>query len=180
MLEAGILRDGEALELIDGLLIYRDRSARGGDPKTIGEKHNLVIKLLARLEADLEGLGAQMQTQGPVRLSETNEPEPDGAVVRGGPRDCSARVPAGADVESIIEVADSSLEYDRSTKAAMYARAGLAQYVIVNVRDARIEVLEQPAEGTYTLSRVIFPDGSVELRAPGGKRLLVAAARLLP
>lgn len=180
MLEAGILRDGEPLELIDGLLIYKDRSAAGGDPMTIGEKHNHVIQLLARLDPELVAMGAHMQTQGPVRLSETDEPEPDGTVVRGDLADYAARIPTGADVEAVIEVADSSLEYDRSTKALMYARAGIAQYLIVNVRDARVEVYEEPVAGTYTLSRVIFADGSLELRGPQGRRLRVAAARILP
>ena len=49
MMKAGILREGEPIELIDGLLVYKDRSTTGQDPMTIGEKHNLVIKLLARL-----------------------------------------------------------------------------------------------------------------------------------
>lgn len=178
MLKSGILRDAEGLELIDGLLVYKDRAAAGADPMTIGEKHNLVIKLLARLDPDLVTAGAHMQTQGPVRLSERDEPEPDGAVVRGDPRDYADRIPVSSDVTCILEVADSSLEYDRTTKAALYARAGIAQYVIVNLRDFCLELHERPAGGEYADVRIVTAGGVVELKAVGVVR--VAAERLLP
>ncbi len=180
MLDAGILREGEPLELIDGLLLYKDRSASGGDPMTIGEKHNLVIKLLARLDPDLEPHGAHLQTQGPVRLSDASEPEPDGAVLKGDPRAYGERIPSERDVASVIEVADSSLEYDRTTKARLYADAGIAQYLIINVRDGEIEVHEGPSAGGYTRSRVIHRGQDLQLRRSESAALTVAAARLLP
>lgn len=63
MLKAGILRDGEPIELIDGVLVYKDRSDHGADPITIGKRHNLAVKLLARLDPDLAALGCHMQIQ---------------------------------------------------------------------------------------------------------------------
>jgi len=147
---------------------------------TIGEKHNLVIKLLAELSADLREHSAHMQTQGPVQLSEFNEPEPDGAIVKGAPRDYLKRLPSAADVASVIEVADSSLENDRTTKAALYAAAGIEQYVIINVRDGEIEVHEKPARGRYATSRTVGPTETVELRVSPTASLPVPAARLLP
>lgn len=180
MLDAGILRDAEGLELIRGLLVYKDRAASGGDPMTIGELHNLVIKLLNRLDPELVTLGSHMQTQGPVRLSETDEPEPDGAVIRGEPRDYARRIPGAADVLAVIEVADSSLEYDRSDKAALYAGAGILQYVIVNLREGEIEVHESPTGGGYKVHRTVSAGGVLELRASPSATLSVAASRLLP
>lgn len=138
-----------------------------------------MIKLLARLDSELVPFGAHMQTQGPVRLSDNDEPEPDGAVVRGDPRDYADRIPSSADVECIIEVADSSLEYDRSTKALIYARAGVEQYVIVNLREGCLEVSERAVGGRYLQTSVVSV-GAIALRVPGSQRLQVVATRLLP
>ncbi len=172
MLDAGILRDGEPLELIDGLLVMKDRASR--------EKHNLLVKLLAELDVSLRPLGAHMQTQGPVRLSQSDEPEPDGAVVLGVPRDYLSRLPTAADVGALIEVADSSLDYDRTTKARRYALAGIAQYVIVNVPDHCVELYEAPQGETFTKKRIITAAETFELRVTAGRCLPVSASALLP
>jgi Uma2 family endonuclease len=181
MLESGMLREGSPIELIDGLLVGKDRSALGEDPMTIGEKHNLVVKLLARLDAELVAHGCHMQTQGPVNLSPHDAPEPDGLVVRGEPRDYTHRIPEAKDAMAVIEVADSSLEYDRSHKLALYARAGIAQYVIVNVRDGYNEVHETPSpEGRYASSAFVRAGASLPLRVGPDQRLDVEAERILP
>lgn len=140
MLEAGIVREGEPIELIDGLLLHKDRSAKGEDPMTIGRRHNLVVKLLGRLDAELTAQGCHMQTQGPVSIPPHDEPEPDGAVLHGEPRDYTDRLPEARDVASVIEVADASLPYDRTRKLALNARAGIPQYVIVNLQDDVVEI----------------------------------------
>jgi hypothetical protein len=180
MLESGILAEGSKLELIDGLLVHKDRASAGDDPMTTGEKHNLVIKLLARLDAALGALGSHMQTQGPLRLSESDEPEPDGVVLLGGPRDYADRIPASADALSVIEVADSSLEYDRTTKAALYAVAGIAQYVIINLRTSTVEVHDTPKDGQYARVRVLAQGEALALRASPAATLSVPARDILP
>ena len=179
MLVAGILPNAGALELIDGLLVWKDRTAHGGGVMTIGEKHNLVIKLLARLDPDLALQGSHMQTQGPVRLSGTDEPEPDGAIVRGDPRDYADQTPTSADVTCVLEVADSSLEYDRTTKATLYGRAGIPQYVIVNLRHLCLEVFADPADGAYRRSSVVRAGDLVALVTATGD-VSIPAERLLP
>ena len=94
MVSAGILREGEPLELIDGVLVYKDRSDYEEDPMTVGKRQNLVVKLLARLDAELAQLGRHMQTQGPLSIPPHDEPEPDGVVLRGEPRDYADRLTA--------------------------------------------------------------------------------------
>lgn len=182
MVLAGILREGEPIELVDGVLVYKNRSAAGDDPMTIGERHNLVVKLLARLDAELAGRGHHMQTQGPLTLTIHDEPDPDGAVLRGQPRDYIDRLPTAADTSSVIEVSDSSLEYDRTRKLLLYARAGIAQYVIVNLRSNSVEVYEQPitAEARYALTAVLRPPDPLALRLGEGQCLNVDVGRILP
>ena len=181
MLETGILQEGEPVELIDGMLVYKNRSDHGEDPMTIGRRHNLAVKLLARLDPELVPKGYHMQTQGPLSLPPHDEPEPDGVILRGDPRDYIERLPGAADADSVIEVADSSLEYDRNQKLALYARVGITQYLIVNLREGIIEVYEGPVpqEQRFARRSVCHPGERIALRV-GGEVLEIEATRILP
>jgi Uma2 family endonuclease len=182
MLEQGILEEGAPIELIDGVLVYKDRSEQGTDPMTIGKRHALAVKLLGHLDPELTARGCHMQTQGPLSFPPTNEPEPDGAVLRGHARDYTERLPTAADALSVIEVSDASLATDRGDKLAMYARANIAQYVIVNLRQSCIEVHEKPApqDGRYEQVRVFRAGDPFSLRVGDTARLAIDPARLLP
>ena len=142
MIEAGILREGAAVELIEGILVRRDASDVGGDPMTHGPKHayhlQRVVQWAERACADSSH---HVRQQLPVTLSDS-EPEPDVAVVRGSVDDYRTRHPTGAECALVIEIADSSLEYDRTVKAAVYAAAGIPAYWIVNLQDRCIEIHE--------------------------------------
>jgi Uma2 family endonuclease len=181
MLRAGILQEGTPIELIDGQLVYKNRSAAGKEPMTVGELHNLVVKLLAELDAELRTRGCHLQAQGPVSMPPHNEPEPDGAVLRGTPRNYATRLPTAHDAEAIVEVADSSLRYDRTTKLAIYAGAAVAQYVIVNIPDDVVEVYEDPdpQKRKYRTTTILRRGEAVSIRATVG-RLDVPVERLLP
>lgn len=182
MLEAGILSEGAPIELIDGVLVHKDRSDWGEDPMTIGKKHNLGVQLLGELDKELTALGCYVQTQGPIRIPPHDEPEPDGAVVRGTRRDYADRLPSAADVHAVIEVADSSLQYDRTTKLALYARAGIAQYVIVDLRHGCVEIHERPdlEQARYESTTVVRAGDKVALRTGDSTRLDVDATSILP
>ena len=83
MIEAGILQSGDPYELLDGFLVRKDRSAAGADPMSVDPHHAWVVAKLAALTTRLKRLGYFMRTQQPVTLPPHDEPEPDGAVVRG-------------------------------------------------------------------------------------------------
>jgi Uma2 family endonuclease len=182
MLDAGLLADGVPLELIDGVLVYKDRRDRDEDPMGIGPRHNLVANLLPELAAELRLRGCWMQAQGPVLLSPHDAPEPDGAVVAGQPRDYMDRLPAPPDVHAVIEVSGSSLRHDRRTKLALYARAAIGQYVIVNLAKDGVEVHERPEPGEerYETVMVLRRGDQLALRTGDGSALDVAVERLLP
>jgi Uma2 family endonuclease len=182
MVDAGILRDGEPIELIDGILVRKDRSEQGEPPSTIGKKHNLAIKLLLSLDRELAAAGCHMQAQGPICLPPRDEPEPDGAVLRGEPRAYADRLPTADDATAVFEIADSSLAYDRTIKLALYARAGIAQYVIVNLRQGCLEVHEAPRAdlGRYEQTRLLRAGERLDLIVGEGGRLVVEASRILP
>ena len=148
MLEAGILHDGDPLELIDGILVHKDR---GGDGMTYGRRHARVVSLLTDCKPRIEALGCYLRVQQPIELTATSAPEPDISIVEGNARSYTRRNPGPADVLAVIEVADSSLAFDRGPKLRLYASAGIRSYVIVDIPGARIEVHQDPdpARGCY-------------------------------
>ena len=154
MLDTGILHDGDPIELIDGLLVRKDRSARGENELTHNPRHVLLISRLQRvLTLPCQSAGFYLRIQVPVALTNINAPEPDIAVARGTEENYSDRHPGPADLPLVIEVADSSLSIDRSTKQRLYANAGIPQYWLVNLSESLVEVYEHPnpASGKYAL-----------------------------
>jgi len=94
---------------------------------TVGTRHSLVLKKLSRLAAAIERTGCHLALQAPIRIPPGHEPEPDASIVRGKPEDYSDRHPEPKDVVSVIEVSESSLVRDQTTKLRVYAEAGIKQ-----------------------------------------------------
>src|SRR5207248_2597503 len=94
----------------------------------------------------------RLSVQNPIRLGERSEPQPDVVLLR---RDASRRrTPEPSDVVLVIEVADSSLDYDTRVKAALYAMAGIPEMWIVDLGGERIEVRREPSPSGYQLIRI--------------------------
>jgi Uma2 family endonuclease len=182
MIDLGILPSGSPYELIDGQLVRKDRSKKGDDPTTVGTEYAWTVKTIAKLDAKLKRLGSHMQTQQPLQLSSDGEPEPDGAIIRGTEDDYRDRLPTNADATCVIEVADSSLQWDRTTKQRLYAAADIPQYVIINLVDRCVEVHTdpQPERGIYGKRIVLQGKGRLELNTAKAKTLNVAVRSLLP
>jgi Uma2 family endonuclease len=182
MIQTGILPEGAPIELIDGFLVRKDRSAAGESVMSIGHEHMWVVKKLARLDGRVSQQGCHVQTQGPVILGEGQQPEPDGAILRGQPDDYRRRLASAADVSCVVEVADSSLTYDRTTKQRIYADAGIAQYIIVNLADGIVEVFERPlaGQGRYSEQQTFARSATFPMSLPEGRTIQVEAQSLLP
>lgn len=124
-----------------------------------------------------------VRPQLPVALDDTSQPEPDLVVVPGGPWDYVHRHPATPLL--LVEIAETSLALDRRHKGGLYARAGIADYWIVKLRDAVLEVYREPAPcadarfgADYRSVQVLARDASVSpLAAPAAR---IAVADLLP
>ena len=135
LVAAGAFRD-ERVELIRGVII---RMPPQGPPHA-GPIERLTELLVLRLSGR-----ARVRVQLPLLAPDESEPEPDLAVVP--PADYDHEHPAQAFL--IIEVAETSLPYDRGTKAPLYAAMGVPDYWIVNVRDGTIEVHREPDADRY-------------------------------
>jgi len=131
--ELGLFGPDECLELIEGVIVCK---------VTQNSPHAVGIQLTEDvLRAALPGHAYRVQM--PLALGDMSEPEPDVAVVPGSARDYIAGHPQTAVL--VVEVADTSLAVDRTTKAALYARAGIAEYWILNLPDRLLEVHRDPA-----------------------------------
>src|SRR5262249_61884601 len=104
--------------------------------------HRTAVLLTAKALERVFGEGWFVQTQSPIILDDRSEPEPDVCVVRGSPRDYVASHPSHPAL--IGEVAQSGLHLARGWKAAAYARAGIADYWILNLIDRVLEVHREP------------------------------------
>ncbi len=176
MIDLGLIMEGAPIELIEGMLVYKDRRDSGGSAMTHGPRHQLAVAQLAELTLVFASLGFHMRTQLPMLISQNHEPEPDGLVLPGRARDYRGRTPACRDASLVIEVADSSLNYDRTVKQRMYATAAIPAYWIVNLRDNMVEVYEQPdvLAGEYRGRKDHRTGDTIDLTLPGSGSLAVA------
>lgn len=133
LIDLGAFRPGERLELVGGALLVREPQ---------GSPHATAVGLVEDALRQIFGTGWTVRTQSPVALDEDSEPEPDIAVVPGSRRDHSRAHPSHPVL--IVEVAESSLAFDRGDKGSLYARAGIADYWILNLPDQVLEVYRGP------------------------------------
>ena len=181
MIEEGIVPEDATVELLHGALVRKDRSIVGEDPMGHSPLHVLVVSLLEALARKIDSERWHMKTQLPVACPPDGAPEPDASIIRGRIRDYATRLPGPGDVTCVIEAAHSSLDRDREDKAPIYARAGIPQYVIINLQDMTVEVHSEPdREREAYQSHAVFSKGqSIELLLPEGT-FGVDAAELLP
>ena len=166
--------DREPLELIGGQLIV-------AEPK--GSQHAAAVDMAYVALLSAIPAGWTVRGQNPLALDDESAPEPDLAVVRGSPADFRDAHPTRPAL--VIEVAESSLQFDRITKSSLYARAGIADYWIVNLIDRVVEIYRDPAADLtapygwrYTsLEHARPPAAPTPLGVPG---LPIPVASLLP
>lgn len=159
--DAGVFAGDTRVELIDGVVV---------DMPAIGTPHLLAVNRLTMLLAPLLAGRAVVSVQNAVRLGDTSEPEPDIAIVRHP--DGLVERPDASNTMLVIEVSDTTLDYDRTIKSALYARAGLPEYWIVDLIHFAIEVRRSPVGDGYSdcrtldsgrLSLLALPDASIAI-----------------
>ncbi len=171
LIEDGYFAPTERVELVDGeILAMTPQKSR----------HSAVVVMMH------EGLRVALSAQGHVRaqlplaLDPASEPEPDVAVVTGAPRDYLDAQPTSALL--VVEVADTSLAFDRKAKGPLYAKAGIPEYWIANLVDNVLEVYREPIETatgwTYRLVQSYRPGD--EVRPVMAPNTALAVADLLP
>ncbi len=147
--EQGILTPDERTELIYGRII--ERMSPMGRPQSV-----CIMKTMHALEAAFSE-GHSVEPQMALHLGTGLEPQPDVMVLPGNSDDY-ADAPLASDVLLLVEISDSTLRYDRGTKAALYAAENIPDYWLVNLRARTLEVRRQPENGEY-LSLNVYREG---------------------
>lgn len=140
--EAGIFSEDDRVELVEGEIV---------EMAPIGWRHMESVNALTGVLADLRGAGGfVVSVQNPLVVGEHGEHYPDLVLYRAGVR---GRVPEARDALVVVEVADTSVSYDRNVKLPLYARARVPEAWLVDLRAGVVEVHSEPREGGYGLRR---------------------------
>ncbi len=136
LITEGMFHPEERLELIEGEIIQLSPQ---------GSRHATAVILVENALRSIFSNNYVIRVQLPLAISSASEPEPDLAVVTGTPRDYRDEHPTTA--ELVVEISDTTLAYDRTSKTELYAQAGIQEYWILNLVDRQLEVHRQPTTG---------------------------------
>jgi len=157
--ELGFFGEDDRVELIRGQIIQMAAK---------GTAHEVCITRLNRELLLLLGDRATLRIQSPIVLLTDSEPEPDFTIVQNHFDDYLSAHPSSADVLLVIEISDSSLEYDQKVKLPLYAEAGINYYWIFNLVQHRLETYSEPLQDLqgkfdYAAKHVFLPNKTVSL-----------------
>lgn len=147
MAEAGILSEDDRVELIEGEVVAM---------APIGDRHAGTVDFLAEFLFRYLRDRVQVRVQSPIRLGEHSESRPDLTLLKRRPDFYRSQHPGSEDVLLVVEVAETSADYDREVKVPLYARFGVPEVWLVDLAEERIEVYRQPRpQGYQEVQRVL-------------------------
>ncbi|MGQ3685952.1 MAG: Uma2 family endonuclease [Candidatus Loosdrechtia sp.] len=159
LIESNILHEDDRVELIEGRIV---------DMVPVGSKHAASVGRLNRIFTLQLQTSVIVQVQNPVQLLNQSELQPDIVLLKNRDDFYAERLPTADDILLVIEVADSSLEYDRETKIPLYAKAHIPEVWLVNLRENIIDIYSDPSSegyhvitkcrGSQTVTPQNFPD----------------------
>ena len=152
MAETGVLKPDARVELLDGQII---------DMSPIGPFHGGLVNHLNHFFNRLSDDRWLVTVQNPLQLDEYSEPQPDLMLLKPVPDYYTGRHPGPEDVFLLIEVADTSLAFDRGEKLAAYGRAGIGEAWIFNLKDQTVEICREPHYAGYHSINVFRSDAQI-------------------
>ena len=168
MARTGALAPDARVELIEGEVVRMP---------PIGDRHGGAVEELDELLHRAVAGRARVRCQMPVRLSDYSEPQPDLVVMRPrtGRNDCAH--PSATDVFLIVEIGDSTIRYDLDVKVPLYARHGIPEVWVIDLKNHRLHFYRSPLDGTYR-DVTSVPDGGITA-IPGVSNTLVDLSEIL-
>ncbi|WP_315791778.1 Uma2 family endonuclease [Fischerella sp. JS2] len=172
--ELGFFGEDDHIELINGEIIQMVAK---------GKAHETFLRRLLKELPKLVGDRATLQTQAPITIPPNSEPEPDFAILKNSSDDYACAHSQPADVLLVIEVADSSLDYDQDVKKTLYAQAGITDYWIFNLGDNNLEYYSEPYQDYqskygYLNKRIVLSNQAISL--PCFPELSLNLSKVLP
>jgi Uma2 family endonuclease len=155
LIETDIFAEDDQVELIEGEIV---------EMSPIGKLHAACVDRLTALFSRYAGQSAIVRVQNPIQLPDYSQPQPDVALLR--PRDdfYAKSLPIPADVFLVVEVAETSLKYDQTVKVPLYARAGISEAWLVDLKNEVVEVYALPVEGKYQVIRRVGRGETIVVR----------------
>jgi Uma2 family endonuclease len=142
MVAAGILREKDRVELIRGEVVAMS---------PIGPAHNGAVLRASNALFSIVANRAIVSVQGAIRLDEYDEPQPDIVLLRHKDDFYTTAHAGPSDVFLIVEIADSSLSYDRSVKADLYAETGIIEYWVADIPNNCVWTYSDPQDKSYRI-----------------------------
>ncbi len=155
MVEAGILTEDDRVELIEGEIV---------EMSPIGSRHAACVNRLTMLLSSQAGQDFIVSVQNPIVVDDYSEPEPDVAILQMRDDYYAHQLPTVPDVLLVIEVADTSVEIDRSVKIPLYARTGVTLSILVDLPRELIELHSEPVNGQYQSVQVFGRGDSIQAK----------------
>lgn len=140
LVEIGLLQESDRVELLYGEIIKMS---------PIGPKHAGILDRMVQILTLLLGKSAIVRPQNPIQLSEYSEPEPDIAILKPREDYYTQQHPQAKDILLLIELAESSLDYDKTVKGPLYASSGIEEYWIIDLKENQVIVYTKPDGGSY-------------------------------
>jgi Uma2 family endonuclease len=155
--ELGFFDADSHIELINGEIV--EMAAKG-------RIHETCLRKLLKELPKLVGERATLQSQAPISLAPNSEPEPDFSIIKNRDDDYLYNHPEADDILLVMEVSDSSLDYDQNVKLSLYAKAEIDHYWIFNLVDSSLEVYSEPYQNNqgkygYLNKRIFLPNQTV-------------------
>jgi Uma2 family endonuclease len=162
---AGIFSEDERVELVCGEVVKMP---------PVGERHAACVDVLNELLRERLGRSVIVRVQNPVLLDDFSEPQPDITILKRRDDFYRNGHPRPEDILLVIEVSDATLKYDQKVKVPLYARAGIPEVWVVNLRGGRIKTYADPAEGAYRTVTSYARGEELRSRSLAALRLSVA------
>lgn len=141
---SGVFAPGERLELIQGVIYEKGERTSEGIVAAQYTPHYTSVRAVTKVMERAFGEGYEVRPQGPLDVGRSSDPEPDVTVVTGSITDYARREPTAADARLVIEVSDTTVRYDGTKKAALYAEAGIVEYWQVVLKTRELVVYRDP------------------------------------
>jgi Uma2 family endonuclease len=163
--EAGVFSPDARVELVGGEIV---------EMPPIGERHAAAVDVAGELSREQLGRSVIIRVQNPIQLDDYSEPQPDISILKRRDDFYRHGHPRPEDVLLVIEMSESTLEYDRRVKVPLYARAGIPEVWIVNLIEERVETFTDPSGGAYQTTAAFSRDEEVQSHSLAALRLGVS------
>ncbi|MGV0027832.1 Uma2 family endonuclease [Phormidesmis priestleyi] len=168
MIQTGLLTENDPVELIRGEIVYKpDRNfqpASGNESMAVGRRHAACVKRLNALFNQRLTGQAIVSIQDPVEIDEYSEPEPDVCLLKQKDDFYESGHPKADDIWLLIEVADSTLESDRTIELPLYAENNISEVWIVDINAQQVEVYRQPSPTGYQSTEIFRRGQAITLQ----------------